>query len=144
MSKVMPEGWAQPAIDRFNEAFFTSGKLMLQECAACGTVQHPPEELCHRCLAMEFVGREAAGTATVHSFIVVQHPVAPALAASVPYTVVLVVLDDHPHVRIVGNVLNREAGNIEIGDRVRAVFEELPGAEGEPRLLLPQWEVVGA
>jgi uncharacterized OB-fold protein len=137
----MPDGWAQPAVDQFNAGFFTSGRLVLQECVACGTVQHPPEEACHRCQGMEFRGRETAGRGTIHSYIVVRHPVAPALAAAVPYAVVLVVPDEFPHVRIVGNVLNRAADEVSIGQRVRAVFEALPAAEGEPAVLLPQWEV---
>ena len=142
MSRLMPEGWAQPAVDRFNEGFFTSGKLVLQECANCGTVQHPPEEVCHQCQGMDFGARETTGMGTIHSYIVVRHPVAPALAAAVPYAVALVVPDEFPHVRIVGNVLNRAPDEVSIGQRVRAVFEPLPTAEGEPAVLLPQWEVV--
>lgn len=142
MPRLMPDGWATPAVDQFNEGFFTSGKLLLQECAVCGAVQHPPEEVCHQCQGMTFRGREATGTGTIHSYIVVRHAVAPALAASVPYAVVLVVPDGFAHVRIVGNVLNRGAHEVRIGQRVRTVFEQLPPAEGEPQVLLPQWEVV--
>ena len=59
-----------------------------------------------------------------------------------PYAVVLVSLDEHPHVRILGNVLNREPGEIAIGQRVRATFEEIADAEAGETLLMPQWEAV--
>ena len=142
MSRLMPAGWAIPALSAFNRAFFTSGKLVLQECAACGNVQHPPEEVCYGCLAMDFQPREASGLGTIHSFIVIHYPVAQILAGSVPYTVVLVSLDDFPSVRVVGNVLNRLPDEVDIGQRVKAVFEEIASADGSEVILLPQWEVL--
>ena len=67
---------------------------------------------------------------------------APSLAEAVPYAVVLVSLDEHPHVRILGNVLNRDPGEVEIGQKVRATFETIEDEEAEETILLPQWEVV--
>lgn len=142
MAGVMPEGWALPAVDKFNAPFFTSGKLSLQECAACGTVQHPPEEVCHACLGMEFKARETSGTGTIYSFVVAHHPVAPSLKDAVPFAVVLVSLDDVPSARVIGNVVNREPSQIEIGQKVRAVFEELSDAETDETLYFPVWEVI--
>jgi uncharacterized OB-fold protein len=141
MAPYMPDNWPIPEVTDFNRDFFTSGKLVVQECAACGNVQHPPEEVCHRCLAMEFRSRETNGLGTVHSYIVVHNPPSPALAEAVPYVVVLVSLDEHPHIRILGNVLNRKPAEVAIGQRVRAAFDDVIDEAGE-RLLLPQWEVV--
>ncbi len=47
-------------------------------------------------------GARAAGT--VHSYTVVHYAANRALADAVPYTVVLVSLDDAPHLRVVGNI----------------------------------------
>lgn len=141
MTRIMPDGWAIPEIDAFNGPFFTSGRVVIQECVSCGTMQHPPEEVCHRCLGMEFLGRETSGIGTIDSYIVVHHPVAPALASVVPYTVVLVGLKEFPDVRVIGNVVNRAPEQVAIGQTVRAVFEKIDPGGGESAILLPQWEV---
>jgi uncharacterized OB-fold protein len=141
MAGVMPDGWAIPATDQFNAPFFTSGNVALQQCSACRTVQHPPEEVCHACLGMAFQPRETSGLGTIYSFIVVHHAVAPTLKDVVPYAVVLVSLDDEPQVRVLGNVLGRRPDELEIGQRVRAVFEEVVDAESGEKLLIPQWEL---
>jgi uncharacterized protein len=142
MAGIMPVGWALPALNDFNRPFFTTGKIVLQECSACGTVQHPPEEVCHRCLGMAFGVRETSGKGTIYSFIVVHHPVAPALKDAVPYAVVLVSLDDVPAARVLGNVVNRPPGEIAIGQRVRAVFQQVEDAVAGVTLQFPEWEVM--
>jgi uncharacterized OB-fold protein len=139
----MPEGWPLPAIDDLTRDFFTTGRLLLQRCTACGTVQHPPEEVCYRCQGMTFDRVESGGRGTVYSYIVTHHPVSPLLKDRVPYGVVLVQLDDFPEVRILGNVLNVEPGQLRIGMPVRVVWEEVVDEAAGERLLLPQWEAVG-
>ena len=66
----------------------------------------------------------------------------PGTIAGIPYAVALVSLDDAPGVNAIGNVVNRDPAEVEIGQRVNAVFEEAPDADGGPPLLIPQWEVV--
>ncbi|MEE8313556.1 MAG: Zn-ribbon domain-containing OB-fold protein [Myxococcota bacterium] len=141
MRSILPEDWTLPAVDELNEAFFTSGRILLQSCAGCGTIQHPPEEICHRCQGTEFETRESSGRGTVYSYTVIHHPAHPKLAQSVPYAVVLVSLDDFPDVRITGNVLNRAFDGVSIGLPVRAVWEEIKTKNGAV-YRLPQWEVV--
>lgn len=140
MARFMPEDWPIPQLDRFNRDFFTAGRLVVQQCTACGTVQHPPDAACNACKAMEFRSLETSGEGTIHSYIVVHNPPASTLADAVPYAVVLVSLDEHPHVRILGNVLNREPGEIAIGQKVRATFERIDDEEAGETLLMPQWE----
>jgi uncharacterized OB-fold protein len=142
MARFMPDDWPVPALDRFNREYFTSGKLLVQECKTCGTLQHPPEELCYTCRGMDFGWRETNGNGTIYSFVGVYHPVAPALQKVVPYTVALVSLDELPKIRVLGNVLNRAPEAVEIGQRVRAVFEEIRDEGAGETILLPQWEVV--
>jgi uncharacterized OB-fold protein len=130
-------------VDELSRPFFTSGSLLLQECLACGAVQHPPEHVCFGCQGGTFRSREVAGSGTIYSHTVVHHPVHPMLSKSVPYAVVLVSLDECPEVRIVGNVMNRSAAEIHIGQRVRVLWEEIVDPRSGERVFLPQWEVVG-
>lgn len=129
----MPSGWAIPAVTAVNREWFTSGTLAVQRCAGCGAVQHPPEEICHRCGAMEFDYRPVEPRGTVHSFTIAHYAASPALADSVPYAVVLVSLDELPEVRVVGNLPATDPAEVRIGMPVEAYWEERDGIK------LPQW-----
>ena len=138
MQRYMPAEWALPVIDQQNKDFFTSGRLRLQKCSACGTVQHPPEDVCWKCQGMEFGTVDAKGTGVIYSFTIAHHPVHPALQQAVPYNIVLVQLDDFSHVRIVGNVVNLSPDQIKIGLPVKVGFADIN--DGADSYSLPQWE----
>jgi uncharacterized OB-fold protein len=142
MSRVLGDDWLLPALDAKNRTWFTSGRLALQACPRCRALQFPPEDACRSCGSFELGSRESAGLGRVESVAVVHHAVHPALRAHVPYAVALVALDDAPHVRLLGNVLNRAADRVAIGDRVRVVFEEVTDPDSGERLRIPQWEAV--
>lgn len=136
---VLPSGWALPALGPTNRAWFTSGEITLQVCAACGVVQHPPEEVCHGCGSMSFTTRAVAPSGTVHSYTVAHHAVHAALEPFVPYAVVLVSLTELPEVRVVGNLLDVPVAEVAIGLAVEAVWEERTADDGDV-ILLPQWQ----
>ncbi len=137
MRLVMPEDWVIPAIEPNTEAFFTSGRMLIQRCTACGYLQHPPEDICHACQRFAFDLQECSGRGTIFSFTVVHHAVHPSLET--PYTVVLVSLDDAPHVRIVGNLIDVPHEEVHIGMSVRALWEEVHDTNTGETILLPQW-----
>jgi len=142
MPRYLGDDWLLPALDARNRAWFTSGELSLQQCQHCEQVQFPPEDVCRACGSFELGARRCAGRGAVESVAVVHHAVHPALRSRVPYAAVLVALDDAPHVRLLGNVLNRPPDDIAIGARVRVVFEEAKDPESGETLRIPQWEVV--
>ena len=131
---ALPLDWGLPALTPATEAWFTSGALAVQRCTACGVLQHPPEEICHACGGMDFAIEVLTPGGTVHSYTVVHYAANPALAASVPYTVVLVSLDDAPHLRVVGNI----EGDVHIGMPVVPYWEERTADDGT-LIRLPQW-----
>lgn len=133
---TLPPDWALPQLTPFNHDWFTSGEITVQRCAACATLQHPPEEICHACGAMVFESEALAPTGTLHSYTVVHYAANAALAGSLPYTVVLVSLDDAAHLRVVGNLLGDETPRI--GMPVVAEWDERTADDGT-RILLPQW-----
>jgi uncharacterized OB-fold protein len=138
MARYLPEDWLVPQLDANNQAFFTSGKIALQTCAGCGTVQHPPEDLCHRCQGTAFKTREVAPRGSLYSYTVVRHPTHPGLSKSIPYVVALVSLDELPDVRITGNLLQIAPEKLRIGLPVKAIWEEVRDDAGQT-LRLPQW-----
>lgn len=140
MPRALPDSWVLPALEPRNQAFFRAGRIVIQCCAACDTLQHPPEDVCRGCGAAEFRHRESRGTGTVYSFTVADHPVHPLLGSAVPYVIVLVAIDDLPGIRIVGNLVGCPPDSVRIGLPVRATFVEVPDPDGGEPLRLPQWE----
>jgi len=138
--RYLPDSWTLPELSDENREFFTSAELRIQRCLACGTVQHPPTDVCRHCRSFEFDHVVARGAGTVESFTIVHHPVHPMLKAAVPYNVVVVALDDYPDVRIVGNVTDVPPSELEVGLPVRATWSEIPPADDRVETIyLPQW-----
>jgi uncharacterized OB-fold protein len=142
ITRVLGDEWLVPVLDDTNRDYFTRGALMVQACRDCGTAQHPPEDVCRACGSHALTPRDSAGTGRIESAAVVHHPVHPALAAQVPYVVVLVALDDAPGVRLVGNLVTDDAGTrAPIGARVRVTFEHAVDSESGTTLSIPQWRL---
>jgi uncharacterized OB-fold protein len=139
--RYLPADWPLPEITAVNRAFFTAGVLTLQRCRSCSQVQHPPHEICHHCQADIFDYVAASGLGTVDNVTVVHHAGDRRLAGHVPYNVVIVTPDDHPHVRIVGNVVGAPHEAVEIGAPVRCTFARIPDPDTGEELTLPQWKL---
>jgi uncharacterized OB-fold protein len=142
MTRHLGDGWMVPGTDALTERFFTAGSLVFQQCAKCGFVQHPPTDVCGACQSFAFTERASAGLGRIESFTVAHYAVHPALKERVPYVVVLVSIDDVPGVRVIGNVTNREATDVRVGQRVRVCFEEAKDPQSGTLLRIPQWEVM--
>lgn len=129
-----------PAPDELSRPFWDAcreRRLLLQRCESCGTFQHPPEYLCHRCLSEHLHWEEVPGTGTVYSAVNVTHPVYPGTADIVPYNVVVVEVDGTGGVRLVGNVLGAAYEDIHLGARVRIAWDQ-----AADDVVLPRWTLV--
>ena len=82
---ALPEGWALPELTAANRTWFTSGEVAIQCCSHCGVLQHPPEEICHRCGSMDLGTRTLAPRGTIHSHTVVHYAANRQLADAVPF-----------------------------------------------------------
>lgn len=141
MTRHFGDDWLLPALDAANESWFTAGKITAQSCDDCGAFQHPPEEVCGGCQSSNLSFKDCSGGGTVESVAVVHHPVHPGLSDHCPYAIVVVSIDDAPGVNAIGNVLNHPPQEIAIGQRVRAVFEEVRDPDTGDMLRIPQWEI---
>ena len=108
------------------------GELVVRVCDGCGAVLHVPVAYCHTCGSWEGTWTPVQGTGRLVSWTTAEHQVHPAYP--VPYTIVLVELDDRPGVRFVGSLPG--APQLTDGQPMRVWFEELDDA------VLPQWEPV--
>ena len=73
-----------------------AGELRLQACGACGKLRHYPRLLCDACYSDEVYWHTASGRGTVHSWTVAHHLYHPAFVNELPYTLVLVDLEEGP------------------------------------------------
>jgi uncharacterized OB-fold protein len=116
-------------------AALAEGRLEVQQCDDCGHWTWPPRPVCSGCHGESLTWRPACGTGEVHGWVVTHQVYAPSLAPLVPFTVVLVRLDEQPDLLVPGRLLS----DVEVhqGLRVRAV----PTAVGDDLGTL-EWEAM--
>jgi uncharacterized OB-fold protein len=94
------------------------GRLVVQRCVECAQLRWPPLPGCPECLGRATEWVEVTPRGTVWSYVVYHRGFSAALAAEVPYTVLMVQLADGPY--LVGRLAAEEP--VAVGDRVEAVF----------------------
>ncbi|GAA1828335.1 hypothetical protein GCM10009836_02600 [Pseudonocardia ailaonensis] len=118
-------------------AFFWKGcdehRLLIQRCAGCGVLRHPPGPACPACHGFDADHVVATGHGTVHSYAVHHYP--PVQGFPGPAVIGLVELDEG--VRIVSNIVGRDPADLRVGDRVEVFF-----LDQEEGWSLPQFTVV--
>jgi uncharacterized OB-fold protein len=108
-------------------------QLTLRECTSCGAILHMPRAYCHACGSWEGRWKPFSGRGRIYSWTVVEHQVHPAYP--VPYTIVLVELDDAPGTRLIGSIPG--SADLTVGQAMEVTFEQR--SEG---VVLPQWRPV--
>jgi uncharacterized OB-fold protein len=111
------------------------GQLLIQACAQCGQLRHPPRPMCPVCNSVTWDTVRAEGTGTIYSFVVYRHQ--PLSGLPVPYAVLVVELLEG--VRVVGNLVEGDVDDLAVGQPVEVVFVADPGDD----LVLPQWRPSG-
>ncbi|GAA4088350.1 OB-fold domain-containing protein [Actinomadura miaoliensis] len=121
-------------VTSLDTAFFwegaKAGELRIQRCADCGALRHPPGPMCPSCHSVARDHTVASGRGHVHSYVVHHHPPVP--GRTPPFVVAVVELEEG--VRVVGNVLRCDPGEVTVGMPVRVTFEHV-----DDELTLPQW-----
>jgi uncharacterized OB-fold protein len=90
-------GFIEPVIDADAIPFWNGvadGRLLVPTCMACGTAFYPPLPCCPSCQNELIEHVEAAGTATLYSWVVMRRALDPAFADAVPYVVAAVQLTE--------------------------------------------------
>jgi uncharacterized OB-fold protein/acyl dehydratase len=128
----------RPGITHDNRFFWDgvrAGKLLIQRCAACERLRHPPGPMCPGCRSLEWDTLESAGSGEVYSYVLHYHPQIPPFEAGHP--VALVALDEGT--RLVADLVGVEPDAVHIGMRVQVEFNTL-----DDELVLPQFRPVAA
>jgi 3-oxo-4,17-pregnadiene-20-carboxyl-CoA hydratase alpha subunit len=116
----------KPAINDDTQFFWDAcarGELVIQRCASCGVLRHPPRPGCGACGSLEWDTVTASGRGSVYSYVVHHYPPVPGF--EVPYVVALVALAEGT--RIVANLDGVAPGAVKIGMPVTVSFVKVDG-----------------
>lgn len=112
--------------------FFFEGamerRLLIQRCAACQVLRHPPQPRCDRCGAYDWDTVEACGRGTVYSFVVNHYPQVPAF--DYPLPIGLIELEEGT--RLVAQIVDCPIEDIVVGMAV-----EVTWLDDDPELVVP-------
>jgi uncharacterized OB-fold protein len=139
-SEVLPD-----TRDPDTEGFWAAAReqrLVVQTCAACGTARFPPRPYCGECRSATVGWEPVSGYARVWTYAFAYKPMLPAFEAVTPFPIVYVELEDHPGLRMAGNLVlalgqpinSVPQERVRVGLRVKVVFERM--AED---VMLPRW-----
>ena len=113
------------------------GELLIQRCAACGTLRHPPRPACARCGSFEWDTVTASGRGTVYSFVVVHHPQVPGFDYPLPIAVV----ELEEGTRLVADLIDVDPAEVRVG---MPVTVEMVAVDDELTLAMFRPATVGA
>ena len=110
-----------PALTQDNAFWFEAARahrLLIQRCASCGTLRHPPLPACGVCGSLEWDTVESSGRGTLYSYVVVHYPQVPSFEYPLP--IGLIELEEGT--RVVANLDGMALDDIEIGMAVQVGF----------------------
>jgi len=84
-------------------AALREGRLTVRRCAACGTLQWPPRDLCGKCQSSNFEVADVPASGEVFTYSVMYRAFQPWFADMLPYGVVVVQVCDG--IRVLGRFL---------------------------------------
>jgi len=136
-------GLLLPAPDPVEAPFWDGcarGELVVQVCSGCGRLRFPPRPMCPACNSLDLHWRALSGSGRIWSFVIAHPPLLPAYLERAPYPVIVVELDEHPTLRMVGALVARpgeplDVATLSIGAPVHVAFERIDD------VTLPRWLV---
>jgi uncharacterized OB-fold protein len=125
--------------DSWTEGFWEAAKehrLVCQQCSNCKTFRMPPAKFCYVCRSEDSEYIDLAGTGTVYTYTTVNYGTAKEIKPEdLPYLVGLIELDGTNGCRLVGNLLQVDPADVEVGMRVRVVWDDAPTGVTVPRFV---------
>jgi uncharacterized OB-fold protein len=106
-------------------AWHAQHEFRLQRCQQCRRWIHPATEMCSACGCTELAWEAASGRGAVFAWTITHHPFSPALAARLPYAVVIVQCEEGP--RVLTTITGLDIGALRVGMAVSVRFVSLDG-----------------
>jgi uncharacterized OB-fold protein len=125
MTMEAPAGRPTPVPDEASRPFFDAareGKFLLRYCPTCSRYLVPSAEVCDSCFDYNIEWRESSGRGKIYSFVLNYQVIHPSFKDLVPYSVIVVELEEGPRFTCTYDGPNEE---IEVDMPVRVTFEDL-------------------
>lgn len=106
-------------------------ELVIQQCEQCGHRRWPIGPVCTECLSPETTWVPIAGTGEVWSWITYHQAFNTAFAQDLPYNVALIRMDEGH--TMISNLVDIEPEEIQLGQRVQIVFDDVTDEVSIPR-----------
>ena len=132
---VVPDDLTQPFWAAANEE-----RLVIQHCAACDRLQHPPARVCQQCgseASLEW--KEMSGRGTIYNYGVVHDCPIRLLQEEQPFNVAVIMLDEDPGIQMYSHLPGTPVDEVPVHAAVEVVFEAT--ANGQK---VPEWRVAVA
>jgi uncharacterized protein len=132
--RVPPPELIRITRDPWTERFWAATaehRLEIPRCGFCGTHRLPPSPFCHVCRSQDLEWEEHDGRGTIFTFTVVRHPVIPDMADHLPVIAAVIALDGLD-VRLVGNIVDAEPEEVEVGDAVTVEWYDVRDGDTVP------------
>jgi uncharacterized protein len=106
-------------------------ELRFQRCLACGGWRHVPREMCAQCGSFDYEWAKSSGKGQVFSWSTTSQPMLPKFADAVPYSIVIVELEEG--VRMATWVVDVTPDHLQIGMPVEVAFDDVTDAVTLPK-----------
>lgn len=101
-------------------------EVRLQQCEERGHWIFFPRSHCPVCASRNLAWRKVSGEGKLYTFTVARVPTMPEFTDEMPQILAVVELDEGPHVNT--NLVGVDPAALEVGQRVRPVFDDRPGS----------------
>lgn len=113
-------------------AYCRKHELRFQRCANCGRWRHVPRDMCAACGSFDWEWVRSSGKGSLFSWTTTMQPMMPQFADLVPYSPVVVELEEG--VRVLSWLVDVDAGDFALGLPVEVVFDDVT-----PDVTLPKF-----
>jgi uncharacterized OB-fold protein len=107
-------------------------ELRFQRCTDCGTWRHVPRDMCAKCGSFNWAWAQSSGKGKLFSWTTVMQPMLPQFADRVPYSPVVVEMDEG--VRILSELVDVPNEELRLGLPVEVAFDDVT-----PEVTLPKF-----
>jgi uncharacterized OB-fold protein len=110
-------------------------ELRFQRCTDCGTWRHVPRDMCAKCGSFNWAWTQSSGKGKLFSWTTVMQPMLPQFADRVPYSPVVIEMDEG--VRILSELVDVPNEELRLGLPVEVAFDDVT-----PEVTLPKFRRV--
>ena len=114
-------------------------RLLGSKCSDCGSEFFPPVYVCRRCGSEHIEDREMPRSGVILTYTILREEMA-GFENQMPLTFAIVKLENG--VKVLGQVVDSQAEQVEIDARVKHVFRKVKDEDGEPILYGYKFQVI--